>query len=181
MRSLLVGLDAFDPVIAESLLSEGRLPNLEKLSQIGGYREFSVSTPPQSEVSWTSIATGQSPESHGLFDFVHRNPNDYSLFLSLLPTTQKFGSEQFTRPFTRKTLFSYAAERGYQATALWWPAMFPAQRQLPIRTIPGLGTPDLLGRWGVGAFFSNDKVAKQAEKKIPVNSVERVRYWVLAR
>jgi hypothetical protein len=62
------------------------LPNLGKYLESGGYSRFGIANPAQSEVSWTSIATGLDPGGHGLFDFVHRNPANYSLHVSLLPT-----------------------------------------------------------------------------------------------
>lgn len=47
--------------------------------------------------------------------------------------------------------------------------MFPARVKSPVRTLPGLGTPDLLGRLGVGTYFTTDKeVANQPGRKTPV-------------
>ena len=68
MRVLIIGLDAFDPTIFERLNEAGRLPNLRRYVAKNGYSRFTVSNPPQSEVSWTSIATGLNPGGHGMFD-----------------------------------------------------------------------------------------------------------------
>ena len=154
MKSVLVGLDAFDPVVFEQLNSEGRLPNLAKFAAADQYRRFTVTDPPQSEVSWTSIATGLNPGGHGIFDFVHRNPANYQPFVSLLPTKQGLVGTQFVPPHAATTIFDQAVSDGFQATALWWPAMFPVRPQSPVRVIPGLGTPDLFGQWGVGTLLS---------------------------
>ena len=54
--------------------------NLARLAELGGYSEFEIANPPQSEVSWTSIATGLDPGEHGMFDFVHRDPARYIPF-----------------------------------------------------------------------------------------------------
>ena len=86
MRTLILGIDSFDPRIFEQLSEEGLLPNLTRLAETGGYAPFEVSAPPQTEVSWTSIATGLNPGGHGIFDFVHRNPKSYTPYVSLLPT-----------------------------------------------------------------------------------------------
>ena len=86
MKSVLVGFDAFDPVFFENLHNQGKTPNLSKFVNAESYSPFRVTSPPQSEVSWTSIATGLNPGGHGMFDFVHRNPENYGLFVSLLPT-----------------------------------------------------------------------------------------------
>lgn len=60
---------------------------------------------------------------------------------------------------------------GYPATALWWPAMFPARPDLPVNTLPGLGTPDIRGQLGVGTLFSS---ADETRKKTAVARLELV-------
>lgn len=154
MKTLILGLDAFDPKVFEHLYEQNRLPNLSQFVKTGGYSRFSVSNPPQSEVSWTSIATGLSPGSHGIFDFVHRDPASYQPYVSLLPTKRSLGGIQFTPPHNANTIFQKAAQQGYPATSLWWPLTFPARLESPVRTIPGLGTPDIHGRLGVGTLFT---------------------------
>ena len=130
MRTVIVGFDSFDPVIFERLSESGKTPNLSKFTNKGGYSRLEVCSPPQTEVSWTSIATGVDPGSHGIFDFVHRDPATYIPYVSILPTRQTAVGEQFIPPYTTKTLFHEAADMGYPATALWWPALFPARLEL---------------------------------------------------
>lgn len=157
MHVLIIGFDAFDPTRFERLSNEGRLPNLTRYVDVGGYARLAVSNPPQTEVSWTSIATGLNPGGHGIFDFVHRDPATYTPYVSLLPTQHGLGGTQFVPPHNARTFFEAAADLGYPATALWWPATFPARPELPVRTLPGLGTPDLLGRLGVGTLFTSEQ------------------------
>ncbi|NIS82023.1 MAG: hypothetical protein GTO14_17850 [Anaerolineales bacterium] len=135
---------------------------------------MSVSNPAQSEVSWTSIATGLNPGTHGLFDFVHRNPADYTLHVSLLPTKKAIFGIQFASPHNAHTIFDQSVENGYPATTLWWPATFPARRESPVHTIPGLGTPDILGRLGVGTYFSLDPNASGEGYKTNVEHLEQL-------
>jgi predicted AlkP superfamily phosphohydrolase/phosphomutase len=168
MRTLIIGLDAFDPVFFEKLQSQGKTPHLGKLLETGGYSRFRVSDPPQSEVSWTSIATGMNPGGHGMFDFVHRNPANYSLQVSLLPTQKNLLGLQFVPPHGARTIFDETVEDGYPATSMWWPATFPAKQASPVQTIPGLGTPDILGRLGVGTYFSVDDLPADPERKTAV-------------
>ncbi len=172
MHTLIIGLDAFDPVFFETLASQGKLPNLSPYIERKGYAHFQVSNPPQSEVSWTSIATGLDPSEHGMFDFVHRDPQTYALHVSLLPTGKALGGVQFVRPFNARTIFDVAAERGYPATSLWWPATFPARTDSPVRTLPGLGTPDIQGRLGVGMLFSSESGLPEKQGKTPVRPLE---------
>ncbi len=174
MRVLIIGLDAFEPRTFERLHENGRLPHLSRYVAKGGYSRFAVSNPPQSEVSWTSIATGLNPGGHGMFDFVHRDPATYALNVSLLPTKSGLGGTQFALPFSARTLFDRAVTQGFPATVLWWPAMFPARVQSPVRTLPGLGTPDILGRLGVGTFFTtNEDMGRANGRKIPIVTLQK--------
>ena len=156
MWTLLLGFDAFDPTVFERLSEKGKLPHLTRYVEIGGYARLAVANPPQTEVSWTSIATGSNPGGHGIFDFVHRDPATYTPYLSLLPTkTSPFGT-RFVPPYKARTIFEETTRQGFPATVLWWPATFPARPELPVRALPGLGTPDVKGRWGVGTLFASD-------------------------
>lgn len=153
MRALILGFDSFDPGLFASFSGQGRMPNLSRLAEAGGYSPFKVSAPPQTEVSWTSIATGADPGSHGIFDFVHRNPETYAPYVSILPTRTGSLGTHFVPPYSARTLFDEAIDQGYPATALWWPAMFPARPESPLRVIPGLGTPDIRGQLGLGSLY----------------------------
>ena len=162
MKTLLLGFDSFDPAVFEEMAGQNQLPNLEKFTQHGGYSKLEVCSPPQTEVSWTSIATGADPGGHGIFDFVHRDPGSYMPYVSILPMRKGAVGEQFVPPYTSKTFFEEAADQGYPATALWWPAMFPARPALPVNTLPGLGTPDIRGQLGVGTLLTTeDEILKK--------------------
>ena len=96
MHTLILGLDAFDATTFEQLSEQGKLPNLTEYVEAGRYARFEVANPPQSEVSWTSIATGLNPGGHGLFDFVYRDPATYHIGVSLLPTRRGFAGSTLT-------------------------------------------------------------------------------------
>jgi predicted AlkP superfamily phosphohydrolase/phosphomutase len=176
MRTVIVGFDSFDPAIFERLLENGKTPHLAKYANDGGYSRLEVCSPPQTEVSWTSIATGVDPGSHGIFDFVHRDPSTYIPYVSILPTRQTALGEQFLPPYTTKTLFEEAAEMGYPATALWWPALFPARPEIPVGTIPGLGTPDIRGQLGVGTYLTTEPSEKKKVKVIKLEPAGKDRF-----
>jgi len=80
------------------------------------------------------------------------------------------------------TLFEQATREGFPATTLWWPATFPARPESPVRTIPGLGTPDILGRLGVGVLFTTDPGVAREQKKTPIRLLQKTgkdRYSIL--
>ncbi len=161
MKTVILGFDSFDPSLFERMAGQGQLPHLAKLMDAGGYSRLEVSSPPQTEVSWTCIATGTDPGNHGIFDFVLRDPNSYVPYVSILPMKKTALGEGFVPPYTTKTFFEEAAGMGYPATALWWPAMFPARPDLPVNTLPGLGTPDIRGQLGVGTLFTTEDETKK--------------------
>lgn len=179
MRTIILGFDSFDPVMFQRAHATGKMINLGKFVDAGGYSPMEVCSPPQTEVSWTSIATGVDPGSHGIFDLVHRDPDTYSPYVSILPTKQGVLGEQFLPPYTTKTFFQKATEMGYPATALWWPALFPARPEIPVATIPGLGTPDIRGQLGVGTYFTTEPEEKKKTKVTRLESTGKNRFTAL--
>ena len=71
---LLVGIDAGDWIILDPLLAEGRLPNLASLIRRGARADLHTLTPMLSPLIWTSIATGVTPDQHGILDFLTQDP-----------------------------------------------------------------------------------------------------------
>jgi len=69
-RVLILGLDGMDPVAVDLLMSEGKLPNFARLRQEGAYGRFLSQKPLLSPVIWTTIATGHTPDRHGIGHFV---------------------------------------------------------------------------------------------------------------
>ena len=99
MRTVMVGFDSFYPITYERLMQAGKTPNLAKFEANQGYSRLEVWSPPQTEVSWTSIAICVDSGSHGIFDFVHRDPATYIQYVSILPTRQTAAGEQFIPHF----------------------------------------------------------------------------------
>ncbi len=179
MKTIILGFDSFDPAVFEDMAGQNKLPNFSKFMDAGGYSRLEVCSPPQTEVSWTSIATGADPGGHGIFDFVHRDPATYAPYVSILPMKKSAMGEQFVPPYIAKTLFEEAASMGYPATALWWPAMFPARPELPVNTLPGLGTPDIRGQLGVGTLFTTEDEKKSKTAVTRFESTGKGRYSAL--
>jgi predicted AlkP superfamily phosphohydrolase/phosphomutase len=179
MKTIILGFDSFDPVVFENMAGQNQLTNLSKFVDAKGYSRLEVCSPPQTEVSWTSIATGADPGGHGIFDFVLRDPSTYAPYVSILPMKKSVLGEQFVPPYIAKTLFEEAAGMGYPATALWWPAMFPARPELPVNTLPGLGTPDIRGQLGAGTLFTTEDEKKNKTAVVWFESIGKGRYTAL--
>jgi predicted AlkP superfamily phosphohydrolase/phosphomutase/Flp pilus assembly protein TadD len=69
-RVIVLGLDGLDPRAVDLLMSEGKMPNFAKLRQEGAYGRLQSAKPLLSPVVWTTIATGKTPDQHGIGHFV---------------------------------------------------------------------------------------------------------------
>ena len=69
-RTLLIGLDAADEQMILPLVQSGRLPALARFYREGVTGPLRSHRPMLSPILWTSIATGVSPEQHGVLDFI---------------------------------------------------------------------------------------------------------------
>src|ERR1700690_3459767 len=99
MKTVILGFDSFDPATFERLQSAGRMPNLTKLVEQGGYARLGGCSPLQTEVSWPCIATGVEPGSPGIFDFVHRDPETFFPYVSILPSKITALGDQYQPSF----------------------------------------------------------------------------------
>ena len=75
-KVLLLGWDAADWQIIWPLIKEGKMPALKKLIQNGVYANMSTMDPPFSPMLWTSVATGKTPDKHGILNFIEVNENN---------------------------------------------------------------------------------------------------------
>ncbi|HKI03955.1 MAG TPA: alkaline phosphatase family protein [Thermoanaerobaculia bacterium] len=73
-RILVLALDGVDPETVDLLISEGKLPNFARLKREGAYGPLLSQRPLLSPVVWTTIATGKTPDRHGIGHFVAVNP-----------------------------------------------------------------------------------------------------------
>ncbi len=72
---MVLALDGLDPKIVDLLMSEGKLPNFAEMRSNGAYGELLSMEPLLSPVVWTTIATGKTPDKHGIAHFVAQDEN----------------------------------------------------------------------------------------------------------
>ena len=68
-RVLVIGIDGGSWNVIDPMLAAGELPHLARLIEMGGSADLDTVEPVTSPVVWTSIATGRTPEAHGVTDF----------------------------------------------------------------------------------------------------------------
>jgi tetratricopeptide (TPR) repeat protein/predicted AlkP superfamily phosphohydrolase/phosphomutase len=74
-KVLIVGVDGADWEILDSLRDRGEIPNFDRLTKEGSHGLLRSIEPLLSPLVWTSIATGKTPDKHGILDFVVRDPD----------------------------------------------------------------------------------------------------------
>ena len=162
---IVIGIDGMDYALSRKLIDEGRLPNLARLEQMGGFQALETSVPPQSPVAWSNFITGLDSGGHGIYDFIHRNPETMDPYLStskpIEPSrTLKFGKWDIPLSgggmelLRRGTPFWEVLEgHGIPTTIIRMPANFPPSGSA-YRELSGMGTPDVLGTPGYYSFYT---------------------------
>ena len=184
-RSMIVlGFDGVDYGLTKQLLAQGRLPNFARLASAGGFTPLTTTVPPQSPVAWSSFIGGIDPGAHGIFDFMHRNPDTLTPYLSTTRTEPAgpvipLGPYQWPLRSGRVTLlregrpFWEALEkRGVRSTIVRMPANFPPSGSAHAE-LSGMGTPDLLGTYGTFAFYTSNPLAVSGQ--VAGGTIHRVR------
>jgi predicted AlkP superfamily phosphohydrolase/phosphomutase len=78
-RTLAIGLDGYEPSIAEGLMAEGRMPRLADLRDRSARFALDHGAARRTGLAWEHVALGRSPEAYGRFAAVHFDPEDYSV------------------------------------------------------------------------------------------------------
>lgn len=134
-KSVIIGVDGATYDILDPLMAEGLMPNLAALIA-GGARGILKSTiHPLTPPAWTTLMTGVSPGTHGIFDFIKVDRS------GAVPSYTLATSEDVKVP----TLWDIASARGKRVTTLNFPVMFPA-RPIDGVVIPGYVPWSYLGR-----------------------------------
>ncbi len=105
-----------DPRTIDLLMSEGKLPNFAKLRKDGAYGRLISAKPLLSPVVWTTIATGKTPDQHGIGHFVALDPDTGES----LPVTSDNRRV--------KAVWDIASEKQKKVGVVGWWATWPAPR-----------------------------------------------------
>ena len=181
-RVMVIGFDGMDPGLAEKMMNAGRLPNLDRLRRQGGYRVLGTSIPPQSPVAWANFINGAGPGSHGIFDFIHRDPERQAYpFFAAAETVPgqgylEWGEHKLQLDFwpfnhtpSRTILkrqgvpfWDYLDRAGIPSTFYDLPSNYPPSpsQHGNHRCLSGMGTPDLQGSYGTYQHFAEDGPAQ---------------------
>ncbi len=178
-RVIVLGIDGMSPDLLEDYVARGRMPHFARLMQAGGFRRLGSSNPPQSPVAWSNFITGTNPGGHGIYDFIHRDPATMEPYLStsrVLPSSSVLALGAWQFPLRAGSVellrrgpafWKILSDGGVPCTVYRLPANFPPV-ECNARTLSGLGTPDLLGAYGVRSYVT-DAPPPDREKLSNVN------------
>lgn len=158
-KVIIFGVDGMDYAITKSLIDKGMLPNLSHLVKNGSFFPLATTNPPESVVAWSSFATGLNPANHGIFDFVMRNPQDYSLFLSLNEISNLSRNPVIKLYRKGRSIWEILTEKNIQSYFYFCPNTFPTTLLKGIM-LSGMGTPDLLGSTGSFTFYTSKPLSE---------------------
>jgi predicted AlkP superfamily phosphohydrolase/phosphomutase/tetratricopeptide (TPR) repeat protein len=138
-KVLLIGWDAADWKIIGPLMAQGKMPALKSLTDRGVYGNMSTMNPPYSPMLWSTVATGKTPDKHGVLGFIELSPD----MKGIRPVTVNSRKS--------KAVWNIFHNQGLKSNVIgWWPS-FPAE---PIN--------------GVVVSDKFQKVNKDPKKKSPI-------------
>lgn len=151
-KILVVGIDGLDPDICRELLKKGTMPNLAALMEQCTLHDLQVYNPAESPVSWSCLGCGVNPGKHGIFDFIHRDPETYLPRLSISYPASKM-SRSFKHDRTGTPFWKYTTDAGIPTTVIRWPVTTPPEN-VSGRFLSGLGVTDICGHLNSYRFFT---------------------------
>ncbi len=116
VRLLVLGVEGLEIDIVERLVADGRLPHIGNIMDQGAVQTFTnlgKTTDPR--VSWTSVATGMTPENHG-FGVPSVTRREVQVEPEPVPSNRK-----------AETLWTIADSKGLRVCVAGWPGTWPAE------------------------------------------------------
>ncbi len=168
-KVVVLGIDGMDYSLTKQFMDAGIMPNFSRLAAQGHFSSLETSVPPLSPVAWSNFITGMDSGGHGIFDFLHRDPDTIIPYLSTSRAeneepTSLWGCWQIpgagsVEQLRRGTPFWEVLERhGVETTIVRMPANFPPSGTAS-RELSGMGTPDLVGTYGTFSFYTSELFA----------------------
>lgn len=116
---MVLAVDGMEWSVAEPLLREGRMPNLQRLLDEGVGGVLGTFKPTFSPVLWTTVATGMTPDAHGILFFSEMDPATGQPKPDGLPYTSE----------CRKVpaIWNLADEAGKSVNSVAWWVSWPAE------------------------------------------------------
>lgn len=163
-RVFVMGFDGMDPALTGRLLDEGKLPNLKRLKESGGFAALGTTQPSESPVAWSSFATGVNPGKHNIYDFLVRDTQTYMPDIGMVkrePPEFLWGYFPVKPPKIESirggtSFWVHAGRDGVRTKVITAPVTFPPEEVAHGELLSGLGVPDIRGTWGTFYYWATD-------------------------
>jgi predicted AlkP superfamily phosphohydrolase/phosphomutase len=163
-RVVVLGFDGTDPGLINRWISEGKLPNIQKLRDTGTVMPLGTTEPPESPVAWASFATGTNPGKHGIFDFLKVDREKYVPDIGLvniekpkfLWKTIPVKGPRITNNRKGTPFYKTVADAGITTSVLRMPLSLPPETLQHGSLLAGLGVADIRKTWGTFFYFATD-------------------------
>ncbi|MBM4075846.1 MAG: nucleotide pyrophosphatase, partial [Planctomycetes bacterium] len=165
-RVVILGLDGLDHGLTEQFLADGRLPNLAKLRDKGGFQSLRSTLPPISPVAWSSFQTGVNPGKHNIFDFLVPDEKTYQPKMSsveIRPARRSFqwgkwklslGKADIRLLRKSRPFWSILSDYGIFNCIIRVPITFPPEKLHGVQ-LSAMCVPDLRGTQGVFSYYTS--------------------------
>jgi len=173
-KVVVIGFDGVEPSLFEKYLSEGQLPNMERLISRGSYHHLKTTNPSESPVCWASFAVGGNPGRHGIYDFLKRDPITY---MPMISTVEKepprflfdlipIKKVKITSMRGGISFWEQAALNRIKTTAFQIPVTFPSVDMKGGKMMSGLGVPDIRQTQGTYQYYATDLSPEEAGSSV---------------
>jgi predicted AlkP superfamily phosphohydrolase/phosphomutase len=152
-----IGLDSAEPTVIEKWIKEGKLPNLKRIQDHGAYGRLDNYEATSVETSWTTFATGCSPEKTGYYAPLGYDANDYQMVTIAAYDYKKYppfyalGNDYKVIAFDVPQVRLHPDINGCQVAA--WGAHSPQVEQ---GSVPDTLISDIHSKFGVHPGLHND-------------------------
>lgn len=182
-RLVILGFDGVEPSLFESWASEGKLPHMQSLAEVGDYTHLGSTNPPNSPVAWSTFATGMNPGEHNVFDLIKRDPRTYLPNLATGRTEDpEFDAQgrlvKAPRGVTYRDgqpFWVRVGKSGVRSVVLNLPYAFPPDPIEKGRMLSSLGTPDLRGTNSTFFYLATDLPRREDGKSIAGGKLLKLR------
>lgn len=135
LKIVILGLDAANWNSLDPLMEADRLPNLSRLRHSGAFGPLQTFIPTASPAIWTTIATGQSPDKHGIkfrvLQLAERG-REQELMAAISSDERKV-----------KALWNMFSDFGLKSAFIRWWATWPAEKMYGVMISDKLHEPRL--------------------------------------
>lgn len=143
-KVIVLGIDGFDPNIADFLMQQNKLPNFTKLRDTGYYSKLQTITPVMSPVIWTSIATGQNPGKTNIMEFMRFDREKMLPFLTIIDESRTITGVKYSSPIKGTPIWDSTSNADVWTSIIHWPVTFPASK-INGESLSGMGVTDVRG------------------------------------